>query len=46
MQLGCEKVFMTENPFDFMTLIGMEGKVSSPLLSLFFDRYVDLFLHH
>lgn len=31
-QLGCEKVFMTENPFDFMTLIGMEGKVN------FFER--------
>lgn len=29
--LGNQKIYETENPFDFMTLISLEGKTVSPL---------------
>jgi ribonucleoside-diphosphate reductase beta chain len=33
-QLGCEKMYKTANPFDFMDLISLEGKTN------FFEKKV------
>lgn len=33
-QLGCEKLYKTQNPFDFMELISLEGKTN------FFEKKV------
>jgi ribonucleoside-diphosphate reductase subunit M2 len=34
LQLGCQKIYKTQNPFDFMDLISMEGKTN------FFEKKV------